>query len=268
VRDAQAPVITCPADIVVTNAHDQATSVVTYVVTASDNCPGLGSPVCNPPSGTAFAVGLHKVECAVQDAAGNTARCSFNVLVRPGNQPPVPVISVSPLTVFPGWTNFIVLAPDYTNAVVTYDGSKSYDLDDTNFLCFWYEGTALFSTNAVAARTSPVGTHEISLWLDDTYPGGTSSASVTVEVITPSEGLGLIVSMLEESSLTRKTIRPLETSLKTAAASFESGNIQAGINQLNAFENKVNAQLAPIDPQLAGQLINAVQAVMASMGGK
>src|SRR5205814_6942725 len=58
-----------------------ATSVVTFNPTASDNCPGLGPVVCNPPSGSALAPGVHTIHCSVTDAAGNSSACSFHVTV-------------------------------------------------------------------------------------------------------------------------------------------------------------------------------------------
>jgi len=125
--DSELPLISCPSDIVVTNAHDAWTSVVIFQVSASDNCPGVGSVMATPVSGSSFAIGTNSVSCVVTDAAGNTASCSFNVTVFPGNHPPTPVIDVSPLAHFPGWTNLIVIAPHGTSATVALDGSRSSD---------------------------------------------------------------------------------------------------------------------------------------------
>ncbi len=74
VNDAQPPSISCPPTV---NAPP---GVVTYPSpVVSDNCPGVGSPVCNPASGSVFGVGTMTVNCTVQDAAGNSAACSFLV---------------------------------------------------------------------------------------------------------------------------------------------------------------------------------------------
>jgi hypothetical protein len=269
VRDAQLPTITCPSDILVTNAHNASTSLVTYTSPAvSDNCPGVGQPVCNPPSGSALGVGSHTVNCSVMDAAGNSGSCSFKIVVYAGNVAPVPVIEVSPLAAFPGYTNLIVLAPDSLSANVTFDGSKSYDLDDTNLNYFWYEGTNLLGTNVVMAENLSAGSHDITLLLDDTFPMGTSSTSVTVEVITPAQSIGIVIGLVDNSSLARNRKRPLVATLKAAAASFDRGDIRPGINQLMAFQNKVRAQVAPFDPALANELIGATQAIINGLGGK
>jgi HYR domain len=85
VNDTQPPVITCPANI--TSVTDQnvcpspGCTAVTYPSpVATDNCPGVGV-VCNPPSGSCFAVGVTTVTCTATDASGNTATCSFSVSV-------------------------------------------------------------------------------------------------------------------------------------------------------------------------------------------
>jgi hypothetical protein len=267
VRDMTPPVIVCPADIVLTNAHDQWSSAVTYNPAVSDNCAGAGLPACKPPSGSVFGVGTHVVTCAAVDAAGNASQCTFNVTVRPGNVPPVPVIQVSPLARFPGYTNLIVIAPDSTSVSVEFDGSKSYDVDDTHFNYFWYEGTNLVSTNAVTTNLLSLGTHELTLKLDDTYPLGTNSTTVTVEVITPAEAVVIIIGLLDDSNLPRNRRQPLLASLGAAAASFERGNLTSGANQLEAFQHKVRAQVLPLAPRLADDLIRAAETILDTVAG-
>ena len=47
----------------------------------SDNCPGVGAPVCTPASGSFFPVGVNTVTCSVTDAMANTSMCSFTITV-------------------------------------------------------------------------------------------------------------------------------------------------------------------------------------------
>ncbi|HEX8136002.1 MAG TPA: PxKF domain-containing protein [Pyrinomonadaceae bacterium] len=83
VIDNTAPVISCPADLVVyLPLHSSATSmVVNYpAVTATDNC--SNAPVTtSQASGTVFPVGTTTVNATATDAAGNSSSCSFNVTV-------------------------------------------------------------------------------------------------------------------------------------------------------------------------------------------
>jgi hypothetical protein len=81
VTESTAPTVSCPADITVTALVSQVSRVVTFSATATDNCPPA-TAACNPPSGTAFAIGTTAVTCTATDTSGNTsAPCSFNVTV-------------------------------------------------------------------------------------------------------------------------------------------------------------------------------------------
>ncbi len=262
VLDRTPPTIVCPPDLVVTNAHDQLNSVVAFSATASDDCSSVGLALCVPPSGSIFGLGSHSVVCSAADAAGNATQCSFNVTVWPGNVPPVAVIEVSPLVHFQGYTNLIAISPDNREATLVFDASKSYDLDDTNFNYFWYTGTNLFSTNAVARRTLSLGTHEITLALDDTFPLGASRTNVIVEVITASDAVTILIGLVQDSILSARSQQPLLASLDAAAAAFDRGNTTAGNNQLQAFQNKLRAQVIPFDAALASELTRAAQEVI------
>ena len=88
VKDNQDPSITCPGDITVNNDPGQCGAVVNYNVTFGDNCPGA-ILIVNPASGSLFGVGTGSVLASVSDAAGNTAQCSFNVIVKDSEDPSI-----------------------------------------------------------------------------------------------------------------------------------------------------------------------------------
>ena len=79
VQDTQAPVIACPAPIVV-NATSSTGAVVPFAVTATDNC-GV-TVVSTPASGSVFAIGDTTVQSTATDSSANQASCSFNVHVK------------------------------------------------------------------------------------------------------------------------------------------------------------------------------------------
>jgi hypothetical protein len=83
VVDTTMPTLTCPADITTSeNPPGSGGAVVSYSApTVSDNCPGVGTPTCNPPSGSTFPLGATMVTCTVSDASNNTASCTFTVTV-------------------------------------------------------------------------------------------------------------------------------------------------------------------------------------------
>ena len=88
VNDTQAPVIACPANVSKVADANACAATVTYANPAvSDNCAGIGAPVCTPPSGTSFVVGTTTVTCTVRDAAQNQAACSFTITVTDDQKP-------------------------------------------------------------------------------------------------------------------------------------------------------------------------------------
>ncbi len=93
VTDDENPTIVCPADITAMSTAGTCETVVTWVdpvigTDALDNC-GVVTVVCNPPSGSTFPVGITPVTCTATDAAGNTATCTFDVIVTDDTPPAI-----------------------------------------------------------------------------------------------------------------------------------------------------------------------------------
>jgi len=80
VGDTTPPTITCPPNQMVNAASSPA--MVTYPApTVSDNCSGVGTPICSPASGSLFPAGTTTVSCNVSDGSSNMASCQFTVTV-------------------------------------------------------------------------------------------------------------------------------------------------------------------------------------------
>jgi hypothetical protein len=163
VMDAQPPAITCPANITVSNDPDQCGAIVNYPnATATDNCPGVGTPVCTPPTGSFFPVGSTTVTCTVSDAAGNTASCSFSITVN-DTQPPVITCPANVVAVSP--------TPTSTGAVVCYPPPTASDnCPGVTTLCTPPSGS-----------TFPVGVTTVNCTATDAS-GNTATCSFTVSV--------------------------------------------------------------------------------------
>jgi hypothetical protein len=101
VNDTEAPALVCPGDVVVQTAPGQAGAVVTFALSASDNCPEpieLGTSIA---SGTLFPVGTTEVNAAAIDAAGNVATCSFKVTVQDRELPSITTLTANPAILSP-----------------------------------------------------------------------------------------------------------------------------------------------------------------------
>jgi len=120
----------------------------------------------------------------------------------------------------------------------------------------------------VVTTTANVGLFTVTLVVSD----GQSSANdtTTFEVITPAEGAAQLSLLLDAADLSRKNLGPLEESIRAAIHSLERGKLKTGISQLEAFENKVKAQLEGDHPGLAASLTAATEALidaLANCGG-
>ena len=155
-------------------------------------------------------------------------------------------------------TTPVVISPNGSNAVVRLNGSKSYDPGGDPLRYSWFGASNnLLATGAVAVVTLPVGTNAITLTVND----GTFSDSQTIAVVvlTISQGIDQLIAAVNQDAAGQQS---LVASLQAALASIDRSNPISAVNQLQAFQNKVNAQLGPIDPLLAQSLFNDAQAII------
>ncbi len=91
VADAEAPVVTCPANITVNNDSGMCGAVVTYSAPSGvDNCSGATTSLTSGiGSGGTFPIGTTTETYTVTDGAGNTATCSFDITVVDNEAPAI-----------------------------------------------------------------------------------------------------------------------------------------------------------------------------------
>jgi len=122
VVDNQLPAITCPGTY-----FAGCNTTVTYPLpTATDNCPGVSVALTTgPASGGIFSQGTTPVTYTATDASGNTASCTFNVVVDTQSTDPTSV-TASATTVCSG-----------TPVTLTVNGGSL----GTNAQWYWYIGS-------------------------------------------------------------------------------------------------------------------------------
>ncbi|MBL0017549.1 MAG: HYR domain-containing protein [Bacteroidetes bacterium] len=91
ISDSELPTITCPANITGNNDNGLCSKVVTFSApVGADNCAGPSTTqIAGLPSGSAFPVGTTTNAYLVTDAAGNTATCSFTVIISDNQLPTI-----------------------------------------------------------------------------------------------------------------------------------------------------------------------------------
>jgi hypothetical protein len=175
VRDVERPVISCPADLTVNMATGRCDAVVTFAVTATDNCSAL--PVtCTPPSGSVFPKGTNTVNCTAQDPTGNSAACAFRVVVQ-DEEPPALNCPAS-----------IVLSTEsgQCDAAVSFITTISDNCGGPSVICTPPSGArfalGLTTVNCVATDTSG-NTNRCSFFVsisDDEVPAITCPANIVI----------------------------------------------------------------------------------------
>ncbi|MFT3885996.1 MAG: HYR domain-containing protein [Flavobacteriales bacterium] len=167
VIDDLAPSLTCPADIVTSNAPGQCGAIVHYPTpVGSDNCSGWTvARIAGPASGSLFPTGTTPVVHRVTDAAGNSTDCSFTVTVN-DHEPPV--------ITCPSDTTIIAAAGNCGAAV-------NYALPNASDAC---TGPVPVSVDAAVSSGSifPIGTTEVVLHAVD-QAGNGASCTFHIEVV-------------------------------------------------------------------------------------
>jgi hypothetical protein len=155
-------------------------------------------------------------------------------------------------------------------ATPAYDHPAPYTFDDATCSCSAAiaigsrgdarGGTFFGAIDEVAIYNRPLSAAEIQA----IYNAGSAGKCE----IPPAPTIETLIELLDNANLPANTRRELGAILQAAAASFERGQAQAGINQLGAFENKVRAQIARSNPVLAQELIDATQGIINALGAR
>jgi len=160
-------------------------------------------------------------------------------------------------------TTTLLISPNGSNAVAVLDGSLSSDPDGDALTYEWFrtgESNA-FATGVVAIVQLPLGSNALTLEVSDGMAVG--SDELTIEVISTSQAVDRLAMLAEEGD----NPQPLLAALRATLASIDRSQPAVAINQLEAFKNKVLAQVMPVDPDLAAQLLAAAQAIIDALNG-
>jgi hypothetical protein len=154
VRDSEPPVMHCPTGNVSVPALAQgglSDWMTIPNLQVSDNSGGAVFTECVPggfPSAYSFPLGRTSVACSTRDANGNTASCSFGVIVSDTTRPTITSCASSLLSALPG-LNYSTLVPDFVFAAVdnvgvvaqectpsNLGGARQWPIGVTPVLCF------------------------------------------------------------------------------------------------------------------------------------
>lgn len=188
---------------------------------------------------------------------------AISITVLPVNDAPVAVAKISPLFIDSADpTNLLVLSLNNTYAAAALDASSSSDVEQDPMTYTWLEGTNLLAVGVLSTNLFNVGSHTITLNVSDGQ--AVSTTTLNFEVITSGAASTELFLEVQQSSLSSQRQQPLLASLRAAVAAFERGNFGSALNQLQAFQSKVQKQIALEDPTTAASWIAAAQAIIDS----
>ncbi|MEY2408974.1 MAG: hypothetical protein QOF48_1644, partial [Verrucomicrobiota bacterium] len=205
-------------------------------------------PTPGYPSGCGHNNGADSFTYRVSDGECVSQPATVTIRVIEVNDCPTAVIQATPLCALPGMNGLLIVSGNNSNACIILDARNSSDIECDPLTYAWFlDGAPVpFSTAALTTNCFEVGMHHITLAARDGQCDGT--AQVTIEIISGCEAIEALIDDKNTSSLTRKNKRPFLASLKAACASFERGSFGSGVNQLEAFINKVRAQVSRDNP--------------------
>lgn len=142
VNDTEAPVVTCPANISVSNDAGVCGAAVTYEAQASDNC--SATITYSHASGSVFPIGSTTVTATATDPSGNSSSCSFVITVNDTEAPvvtcPANIAVTNDAGVCGAVVNYTSTATDNCSAVVTYSHASG---------SFFPVGSTVVTTTAI-----------------------------------------------------------------------------------------------------------------------
>ena len=191
VNDAEAPIVTAPADITVaTDAGQPYATVDPAAATASDNCAGV--TVNDPPSGT-YPIGTTTVTYTATDAAGLSASATLDITVQDLE---APTLTLPP--------SFTVNATMPGGAVVNFVTSTTDNSGSSSVECSPASGSTYAIGNTVTSCTA-----------SDDY-GNSTTATFTVTVLGARAQIEDLIAQVTALSLHNGTSQPLLSMLATA----------------------------------------------------
>jgi len=219
-------------------------------------------PYTGYPSGGGHVDGSDSFTFTSSDGQCESPEATVSIVVTEVNDAPVGQISVlSPtcvLTAADASNPFVVVSNRAGGSIVTLGSATDHEADSIQYT--WLLDGLPAGFGPVATNHLTVGCHTLGLTVSD---GALSSSSeLQLCAMTPAERIQQCKQLVEASSLPRQTKTPLLASLDASSASFDRGSFTPGVNQLEAFQNKVRAQVERNNPAMAYVLIQAAQQII------
>ncbi|MDD4214785.1 MAG: HYR domain-containing protein, partial [Bacteroidales bacterium] len=272
ITDGTLPLISCPADISVSNDPGVCGAVVNYTVDYSDNCPGaVLSMTSGLASGSTYPIGTTPHTYFVTDAAGNSAACSFNVTVTDDEDPVITCPSNISADNDAGLCSASITIIDATATdncnIDTIIGMRSdalpltdpYPVGATTITWMAYDDAGLTDDCIQTITVSDTATPAIICATDQTQTAdpGVCSANVIVTGPAYSDNCS-ILSLINDFNGTSDASwnYPVDTTFVTWTVTDVNSNTNTCVQTIIVTDDEAPALSFPFYPQTAQDIVN------------
>jgi large repetitive protein len=193
----------------------------------------------------------------VSDGSLESPEATIRIDVVPVNDPPIAIADLLSDAIYSALgRQFVVVAANNSNVLVRLSAAASRDVDGDPLQFSWYEGASEvpFAFGVEVTNLLSPGLHDFRLRVNDGRENAEDAFEVLVVV--PAQIVRDILLQIDTAALPRKAKRPCITTLKHAVDAFEMGRFDLAVNLLEAFRQKVEAQIEPLDLTLATALVD------------
>jgi cysteinyl-tRNA synthetase len=161
-------------------------------------------------------------------------------------------------------TAAVAITADYLDAEIVLDAAVSSKYVEDALAVEWFDGETHLASGSQATATLPVGTHDLTLVVDD--GSGTVEDQIRVAVVTTGDAADEMLWGIAAGDVDMTMASALTESFRRAAAAFNAGNDAAGVSKLLALQQKIDALSGKeIDASLGAFWIARAQAIIDSV---
>ena len=185
------------------------------------------------------------------------------------NRPPslVPMVDVriSSLATHLSAVTLVIVSPNGSNALVTFDGSASSDANHDPLQYSWSLGASVLATTPVWSHSFGINLNTVTLAVSNGT--NTSTTNVSFFVMTPARAVSGIIAQLDTPALPGQqplfaNIQPALSALSLAHSFFLLTNMVQGISELADFQNTLQSQLTASNSTMVASLTGSAQDII------
>src|SRR6476620_3275713 len=248
VRDTTPPDVLVPSDLIL-EATGPMGRVVNYNSNATDIVYGSLPTICNPQSGSTFALGQTKVKCSATDSAGNTGTNDFIITIRDTTPPETTLENVSV-----GWLGSINYGDTTPSNDVNFNFNGTDLVGIARYECkfddgSWQNGKSIINASGIKnnictyTSISAKGIHNFLVRAVDTSGNkDPHPPKFTWEIESPITSVQDLIPHLSNNESTVEMVTQLNEVVKTLSDTTEENDAKA-CYQLDSFINSMKINI-------------------------